>query len=174
MVADLIKDRSSIRRMSGEIIPEEKINILFEAAGLAASAHNAQPWQFVYVLREDDGWNQFFECVVPANQRWAKDAGMLVVVASHQEFVIGDEVEKNPYAVFDVGAAVQNMALQASELGLALCVMGGCDKRNLRVATGLSSAYDIEVMIAVGAPEFKPSGRAQRKPVKEIAFRGRV
>ena len=97
---------------------------------------------------------------------------MLVVVTSDQVLALGDDIQHNDHATFDVGAAVQNMALQASELGLAFCVIGGYDEDQIRSLTNCPKKLKIEVMIAIGVPSFEGAGKSSRKPMDEIVSHG--
>jgi len=46
-VEDAIKTRRSIRKFLAKKVPDDLINKLIEAARLAPSSHNAQPWKFL-------------------------------------------------------------------------------------------------------------------------------
>lgn len=47
---DLLRRRRSIRRYTDQPVAEEDLRALVEAAILAPSAHNAQPWQFTFIV----------------------------------------------------------------------------------------------------------------------------
>ena len=55
-----ITKRWSPRHYSDEIIPIKDINIIFEAARWAPSAHNHQPWYFYFAKKGTDAFNKLF------------------------------------------------------------------------------------------------------------------
>ena len=52
-VLDAIRTRRSIRKYKSEPIPEEKLRTILEAARLAPSAANRQPWRFIVIQNKD-------------------------------------------------------------------------------------------------------------------------
>ena len=117
--------------------------------------------------------------MVEGNQRWAKNAGLLVVVLSRETFERNDT--PSPTHSYDAGAAWQSFALQGSRMGLVVHGMAGFDYDAARADLGVPGGYRVEAMIAVGKPgrvedldektreREVPSGR---KPVQEFAFEG--
>ncbi len=102
--------RRSIRKFTDEPVSEEHLNILLDAAMIAPSAGNNQPWRFVVVddkelLKQVPAINQY------AQMAPASPLGILVC---------GDlKAEKYPgFWVQDCSAAVQNILLAATGLGL--------------------------------------------------------
>ena len=55
-ILDDIVYRWSPRSMTGQVIDQEDLLSLFEAARWAPSAFNNQPWRFYYALRDSDGF----------------------------------------------------------------------------------------------------------------------
>lgn len=178
-IEPLIADRWSPRAMSGEPVTAWELARLFEAARWAPSSYNAQPWRFLYALRESPTWPVFFNLMVEANQDWTKNAGALLVVLSRRLF----EHNGKPSIThsFDAGAAWENLALQATAMGLVSHGMQGFDYEAARRDLNVPEEFQVEAMIAIGRPgkeenlsealraKEKP---ADRKPVAEIAFEG--
>jgi nitroreductase len=146
-IADIILDRWSARSMSGEPITDQELMSLFEAA---PSSYNGQPWRFIYAKRETEHWFKMFNLMVDFNKQWAEKAAVLVVIVSKNNFDFNDH-----YSVthsFDTGAAWQNMALQASEMGLVAHGMSGFDYERARKELHIPEGYTVEAMIAIGRP----------------------
>lgn len=178
-VEELLLRRWSPRAMSGEGLSEAEIGSLFEAARWAPSCYNEQPWRFLYGQRDTPYWPLFFNLLVEANQTWAKNAGVLVAVISKRTFTRNDE--PNVTHSLDTGSAWQNLALQATALGLVAHGMAGFDYARARTDLKIPKDYTVEMMIALGRPgdpaelpealleREEPSNRNQ---VAEISFAG--
>ena len=98
---------------------------LFEAARWAPSAYNNQHWRFLYATRDDEEWETFFDLLNEANQTWASEAGVLVVILAKTTF--DHNGESAPTHSFDTGAAWQNLALEATRRDLVAHPMAGFD-----------------------------------------------
>ncbi|HEX8146125.1 MAG TPA: nitroreductase family protein [Pyrinomonadaceae bacterium] len=178
-VDELFLDRWSPRAMSGEGVTEEELLTLFEAARWAPSSYNNQPWRILYARRETGQWPAFFGLLVEGNQAWAKDAAALLLFVSKETF----DFNGKPYPThsFDTGAAWENLALQATMLGLVTHGMQGFDYERARSELNIPAGFRVEAMIAVGRPgdparlperlreREAPSGR---KPLAEITCEG--
>ena len=149
-VDELFLDRWSPRAMSGETLSEEELMTLFEAARWAPSSYNNQPWRILYARRETEQWPVFFGLMVEGNQAWAKDAAALLLFVSKETF----DFNGQPYPThsFDTGAAWENLALQATMLGLVTHGMQGFDYERARAELNIPEGFRVEAMIAVGHP----------------------
>lgn len=119
--------------------------------------------------------------MVDFNKQWAKDAGALVLIISRNTFTYNNQPSMTHS--FDTGAAWQNMALQATEDGLATHGMAGFDYEKARALFAIPEDYTVEALIAVGRPgsveqageafrervSGKPTGR---KNIEDFAFEG--
>ncbi len=178
-IEELLLRRWSPRAMSGEALSEQEIGSLFEAARWAPSCYNEQPWRFLYGRRDTEHWPLFFNLLMEANQTWAKRAGVLVVVISKRTFTHNDE--PNISHSLDTGSAWENLALQATAMGLVAHGMAGFDYAKAKTNLNIPNDYSVEMMIALGKPgdpaelpealleREEPSGR---HPVAEISFAG--
>ena len=149
-VDELFLDRWSPRAMSGEGVTDEELMTLFEAARWAPSSYNNQPWRILYARRETGQWPVFFNLMVEGNQAWAKDAAALLLFVSKETF----DFNGKPYPThsFDTGAAWENLALQATMLGLVTHGMQGFDYERARSELNIPEGFRVEAMIAVGRP----------------------
>jgi nitroreductase len=178
-VDELFLDRWSPRALSGEGVTDEELMTLFEAARWAPSSYNNQPWRILYARRETEQWPVFFNLMVEGNQAWAKDAAALLLFVSKETF----DFNGKPYPThsFDTGAAWENLALQATMLGLVTHGMQGFDYERARTELNIPEGFRVEAMVAVGHPgdpaklpeplreREAPSGR---KPLSEITCEG--
>lgn len=175
----LFVTRWSSRAMSGQEVSQEELNMLFEAARWAPSSFNEQPWHFLYAVRSDPYWQDFFNLLDPFNQQWVEKAGALIVVLSRGLF--SRNGEKNVTHSYDVGAAWAQLALQGYSMGLVVHGMAGFDYQRTREELRIPECYTIEAMIAVGKKgtiEDLPEGLrdkeilSERKKVEDFVTRG--
>ncbi len=179
-IEDVFINRWSPRAMSGEPLEKKELMTLFEAARWAPSSYNNQPWRFIYARKGTDYWLDFFNILSEGNKKWAINASVLVVIASKKTF----DYNGKPSIThsFDTGSAWENLALQASMMGLVAHGMQGFDYDKAKGILEIPEEYDVEAMIALGKPGQKenlpeklresefPSGR---KDISEITMEGR-
>jgi len=163
-VDELFLDRWSPRALSGEVISEEELMTLFEAARWAPSSYNNQPWRILYARRDTEHWDVFFNLLVEGNRNWAKDAAALLLFVSKETF----DFNGKPYPThsFDTGAAWENLALQATKLGLVTHGMQGFDYERARAELNIPEGFRVEAMVAVGHPG-DPASLPERLRVRE-------
>ena len=170
---ELISERRSVRAYEDKPVEKEKIELLIEAARLAPSACNKQPWVFI-IAQSPKAKEAVFEKglgEIMVSNSWAKTAAAIIVVCSKTEFLIHNIAEKIQgvdYHLIDIGIACQNLVLKAWELGLGTCYIGWFNGKKILKALELPSSYKVECLITLGYPkdkEIKPTGR---KNIEEI------
>lgn len=149
-IEPIILNRWSPRALSEELMSNEELMSLFEAARWAASSYNGQPWHFIYSKRNDQYWQTFFKLLVPFNQTWAYNASYLIVVIARSTFAYNNEPSRTHS--FDTGAACQNLALQGHSMGLVVHAMEGFDYEKAKLDLSIPDPYNVQAMVAVGKP----------------------
>jgi nitroreductase len=159
-------------------VSAEQMGVLLEAARWAASHGNTQPARFLLGYRGDDTHARILGALRPRNRTWAHRASVLLVGA----VVTADERGDLPNTVYGLGLAVQNLVLQAVDLGLVAHQIGGFDKDAVRVGFGLPDDAEPVVAIAVGRlgsladlPEelrVRETRPRKRRPLTETVFSG--
>ena len=113
---EAIRKRCSLKtHLSKKPVEPEKIEQVLEAARLAPSARNLQPWRFV-VVQGDEAIEELVRGAFPESNQVMKEAAALIVICAREE----DDVirEGRPYYLFDAGLTVENLLLAATDLGL--------------------------------------------------------
>ena len=148
-----IKNRWSPRKFKDKPVPDEMLELLFEAARWAPSSRNEQPWQYYVAKKQDESaFNRLFECLAEGNKVWAQSAQVLMVSVMKKNFDFKNI--PNGKALHDMGAANISIGIQAAEMGLQVHQMGGFDKEKVIELLQLEKEYYEPVtMIAVGFPE---------------------
>ncbi|MEW9856046.1 nitroreductase family protein [Novosphingobium sp. M1R2S20] len=181
-VEKLIVDRWSPRAFHASEIPQEDLDVIFEAAGWAPSAYNVQPWTFLYARKGDANWDLFLAQLVEFNQGWAKEASALVYVVSDRYMRSDSGNSENHSHSFDAGAAWMLAALQAQALGYHTHGMTGIKFGEAEAALGIPADQRLEAAFVIGKaagkellPEFLQEREvpSHRKPVSEIARAGK-
>lgn len=158
LLPDIQKRRSEFA-FSSKLIEEEKISLLFEAARLSPSSMNMQPWRYVYATPACSTFEQIVAALNEGNQRWAKDAPLLIVSIAQREYEFNGNIIQNRYAWHDTGMANILLMIQATHLGLVSHPMGGFSAEALTAALKIPTPYEPLLVIAVGYP-----GDAQSLP----------
>lgn len=178
-VLPLLINRWSPRAMSGESITETELMSLFEAARWAPSSFNNQPWRFIYVRRGTPDWDRMFKLMVPGNQKWAKNAAVLILAISANNFEYNGKIARTHS--LDTGAATENLALQAFSMGLVCHGMEGFDYDRARKEFNIPDEYTIEALYAIGKHGKKEDLDSElkvretpndRKRISEFIFEG--
>jgi nitroreductase len=150
-IHDIIANRWSPRAYdANKAVTQEQILSLLEAARWAPSCFGDEPWRFIVWDKNKDAaaWEKAFDCIVPGNQAWAKDAPVFVLVCADTLF--NHNQKPNRWGGYDTGAAAVSLSLQATSLGLVTHQMGGFDGDKTRAAFNIPEQYDMMAMIAVG------------------------
>jgi nitroreductase len=179
-ILDLIARRWSGRAFDTERpVPREAILAMAEAARWAPSSYNLQPWRFLIWERDrtPDSWQRAFATLSEGNRRWVAQAPLLISVWAH---TLNARGENNRAALYDTGAAAENLCLQATALGLMTHQMGGFDGAQLQQAFEVPAAYIPVTLIAAGypaPPQHLPNDLAERetaprirRPLGEVVF----
>jgi nitroreductase len=126
---DTIRKRCSLKtHISTREIEPEKLNTILEAGRMAASARNNQPWRFI-VVQERQAVEELTKAFSESNQVIKDAPAILIVCARVADDVIRDGRE---YYLFDVGLAVGNMVLAATDLGLVTHLMTAFDEKQVK------------------------------------------
>ncbi|MGE5527922.1 MAG: nitroreductase family protein [Patescibacteria group bacterium] len=170
---DLARTRRSVRAYRHEPVPREKIERCLEAARLAPSASNSQPWRFVVADRPEilalvaaaargpaAGFNAFVSSAPAVAVVVGEPAGAVVA--------LGGLLRGVRYAAYDIGMAVEHFCLQAAEDGLGTCIIGWFDEKAVKKALGIPARKRVELLIALGYPAADEARPKERKTMDEI------
>lgn len=150
-ILEYIETRRSAMAFKPEPISIERIKLLLDAASLAPSAYNEQPWRFYVARREKEvGFNRILSALAEPNQVWAKNASVLVATAFEPK--LNRNNADNFHALHDLGLATSCMLIQAQSMGLVTHVMGGFNRETLRDNLSIPDSQEIGAVIAIGLP----------------------
>ncbi len=179
-VHDLIKKRWSPRTFSDQPVSQKELQVLFEAGRWAPSSSNLQPWNIVWGIKGSEAYDRIMNVLVEFNQKWAKNAPVLLLGVVNTKTAKGDD---NYHAPHDLGSFSANMALQAQSMGIAFHQMAGLDFEKAKKEFKFPDTYHVATAIAVGyyggelsnVPDFlqeAETGERSRKKQNDFVFNG--
>jgi nitroreductase len=175
----LLLNRWSPRALDvNDEISSENLYAILEAARLAPSAFNEQPWRFIVGKRGDETFTQILKGLGEFNQMWAKNASALILVAGTKQRTNGDP---HPSYQYDLGLAVSQGTFEAHHRGYVSHQMTGfnhdvmCKTFDLTtfepiVVVAIGKQADVEILPAQMAEREK--AQPARKDLTELILRG--
>lgn len=170
-----IRKRISVRDFMDKPVEREKIMLCLEAARLAPSASNSQPWRFIVVddrQLKDRLCDDAFGGIYSFNS-FCKTAPVIVAVISEKsKFMarIGGMFRGTEYHLIDIGIACEHLVLQATDLGLGTCWVGWFDEGVVKTILNVPQHKKIDILIALGYYESEGiASQHNREPLDKIA-----
>ena len=160
-VFEAISKRYSCRNYIDKPIEKEKLARIFEAARLAPSAKNLQDWRFV-VVTDKDKRTQVAHAAY--EQMFLAQAAAIVVACSNSDHIMRCG---QPVNAIDVAIALEHIALQAVEAGLATCWIGSFEPEKVRQILGIPQNIAIIELMSLGYPADAPRP-PKREPLTSI------
>jgi len=172
---DIIRSRRSIRRFLDRPVEREKILDCLEAARLAPSASNVQPWRFLVI---DDPALKTTLCEkafsgIYGMCGFAAQAPVVVALLARLDIVtnrMGRQIQGTQFYLIDLGIAGEHFVLQAEELGLATCWIGWFNRKKVRKTLGIPRKFKIVALIPLGYAASRPPSETRRKAMTEMAW----
>ncbi|MFH1118335.1 MAG: nitroreductase family protein [Bacteroidota bacterium] len=171
---ELILARQSVRRYTPAPVETVKIMHCLEAARLAPSASNSQPWSFIVVddaLMTREVARATFTDIQLINRFTLLAPAFVVIVIEKARLItrLAMQVKKKEWPLIDIGIAAEHFCLQATELGLGTCMIGWFDEKKLKKLLHIPAEKSIGLIISLGYPEEGYKLRIKvRKRLEEI------
>jgi nitroreductase len=170
---ELVRRRQSVRGYAFRAVENDKIRRCIEAARLAPSACNSQPWRFI-VVDEPELKNQLADLTadrwLPLNH-WTKQAPVHVVIVvepANLTSCIGAAVKKRDFPWIDVGITAEHFCLQAAAEGLGTCMLGWFKEEKVKKLLGIPVTRRIGLLITLGYPADGSIRPKIRKSIDDI------
>ncbi len=167
---EIARTRQSCRRYDPtRAVEEEKLTAILEAARLAPSACNGQPYHLT-VCRGDTALAAAKATMGMGMNKFAADAPIIIVI-SEKPYVktaaLGAKVKGNDYRSIDIGIVAAYLTAEATAQGLSTCILGWLDDDKLRKICDLDGT--VRLVITLGyAAEGDPLREKKRKPLSEL------
>lgn len=166
---DLILERQSVRKYQAKAVEEEKLRLCLEAARLAPSASNSQPWTFV-VVNDPELLKQLAPLTSgPLNSfnLFVDQAPVVVALVLEKPKLLtelGSRLKKKEFPLMDIGIAAEHFCLQATELGLGTCMLGWFDEAGTKKLLQIPKNKTLALLITLGYP---PEDYRQRQKIRK-------
>lgn len=177
----IIAHRWSPRSFADQMVDDQTLSSLLEAARWAASSYNEQPWRFIVATdRDPEAHARVAEMLIEANRDWAADAPVLMLAFAKQNFDMDGRT--NAHARHDVGQAVAQLTLEAVSRGILAHQMAGIHTDRILETYDIPEGFEPVTGIALGYPPTSEElddetlqqelGERSRKPLDEIVHTG--
>lgn len=197
---DAIEKRRSIRKFKRKPVPDEQIMALIEAARLAPSASNTQPWRFKIVSDDDTktklaeaAYHQsfvaqapvvlvccadlqgYFEGIKARSQEFGKEGAleetMLRVLRGRAEQLKTVNIQElAPGIAFNVAIAIEHIVLRALDFGLGSCWVRMLDEQKIKTIFGWKNSIHVVALLPLGYPDETPNPR-KRRAIEELILK---
>lgn len=170
---ELVKKRRSTRKYSSRLVPRDAIDRCIEAARVAPSACNSQPWSFI-VLDDEKLKNSVAEAGfsgVYSLNSFAKKAPVLIVVVTERSKYItklAGYFRGMQYSLVDIGIACEHLVLQAEEEGIGTCWLGWFDEKAVKKILRIPKRKKVDIIISMGYAESRERIEKEKKSLDKI------
>lgn len=166
---ELIYKRQSDRKYINKVVEKEKLERCLEAARLAPSASNSQPWTFIVINDPDLKDKVARKTFGPAKtfNKFVPQAPVILAIVMEKPKIItelGGRVKKKEWPLIDIGIAAEHFCLQAAEDGLGTCMLGWFDEQSIKEILHIPDSNTIPLLITLG---YTPDNYKLRKKVRK-------
>lgn len=171
---NLVLSRQSDRAFDKQrTVETEKLERILEAARLAPSACNAQPWRFVVVTDPT-----LLEKVGKAASglgmnKFAKDAPVhILIIEESANFTsfLGGKVKDKHFPLIDIGISAAHLVLAAESEGLGSCILGWFDEKEIKQIVGIPSSKRLLLDVIVGYPLKGKKTKSRKDKEKVVSY----
>jgi len=177
-VMELIKSRHSVRDFLPDPIPEAVLKDMLEAARLAPSAQNKQPWRYLVYTDPERIKELARHCgLIGLSNFFIKKAPCLVIACAETKKNV--RINSQDYYLVDVTISFQQMMMAALAHGVGSCWLAAFSEKKLREYLKLPKSWKVVAMAPFGYPKEQKStytgllssfaGSAKRMSLEEMA-----
>lgn len=151
-------------------VESEKLERILEAARMAPSACNAQPWKFVVVTDPELVRKVGRATAGLGMNKFAREAPVHILVVEESANItslLGGKVKDKHFPLIDLGIAASHLSLAAEDEGLGSCILGWFDEKEIKELTGIPSSRRLLLDVVIGYP-LKDKRRKIRKPKEKV------
>lgn len=150
-------------------VEKEKLDAVIEAARLAPSACNAQPYRITVCT--DNAAKEVAKATQGMGMnKFATQAPVMIVLSEgsyNTTAAAGSKIKKNDYRSIDIGILTAYITAQATSIGLSTCILGWLDDKQIRKICSLDSP--VRLVIALGyASDDDKLREKKRKQIDEF------
>mgnify|MGYP003296013501 CR=1 FL=1 len=166
---EIANNRQSCRSYDeNRTVEQEKLDAILEAARLAPSACNGQPYH-ITVCQGETAKKVAIATQGMGMNKFASDAPFLLVISEMpyvKSAALGAKVKGNDYRSIDIGIVAAYLTAEATAQGLSSCILGWLDDDKIREICGLK--YPVRLVITLGYAKDDKIREKKRKSMEEL------
>ena len=166
----LAQSRQSDRAYEKRPVERGKLERVLQAACLAPSACNAQPWKFVVVDDPELAVKVGRATAGLGMNKFAKDAPVHILIIEESMNItsfLGAKIKDKYFPLIDIGIAAAHITLAAESEGLGSCILGWFDEKEIKKLVGIPAGKRLLLDITIGYAA-KPKRKKSRKPMEKV------
>ena len=174
---ELVMKRKSVRSFSEKNITDSDLHKCVEAARMAPSACNSQPWKFILIKDKKKkeelvkaAVNGLYTDKIGPNKLLFEAPVIVALVVEKMKLTAksGALIKGTDYSLIDVGIAGEHFILQATELGIGTCWVGWFNEKKVKKALQIPKYLRVPCLIAMGYPKNEMERKKKRKDLDQI------
>ena len=169
---NLISKRQSCRKYLDKPVEKEKLIKCIEAARIAPSACNSQPWHFVVVNNKELSSKVAICLQDKVMNKFTSECQSFIIVVEESGNLTsraGALMKQQDYRSVDIGIATEHLCISATEQNLATCILGWFNEKELKKLLNINKLKRIRLVVAIGYPETNDIRNKIRKSIDEIS-----
>ena len=170
----LVQARQSDRSYDKERpVEPEKLERVLEAARLAPSACNAQPWRFVVITDKELAQKAGKAAAGLGMNKFAKDAPVHILVVEESMNItsfLGAKIKDKYFPLIDIGIATAHITLAAESEGLGSCILGWFDEKEIKKLVGIPANKRLLLDITIGYPVKEKRNKSRKSKEKIVSY----
>lgn len=170
----LAKSRQSDRAYDvNRPVETEKIERILEAACLAPSACNAQPWKFVVITDKELAEKVGKAAAGLGMNKFARQAPVHILIVEESANItslLGGKVKGKHFPLIDIGIVAAHLSLAAESEGLGSCIIGWFDEKEIKKLTGIPESKRLLLDIVIGYPTKEKRKKIRKDKAKVISY----
>ncbi len=165
---ELVRKRESTRKYLSQKVPRDLIDRCLEAARLAPSACNSQPWSFI-VVDDEETKNELVKKTMSglfSLNKFVATAPVIIVAITEKSLYtarMGGMLRNVQYSLIDIGIACDHLTLKAAELGLGTCWLGWFNEKALKKILDLPKSTSVDIILSLGYPAEDSEPRSKKR-----------
>lgn len=167
---EIAKQRQSCRSYdAAKAVEAEKLEAILEAARLAPSACNGQPYHLT-VCRGETAKAVAAACQGQGMNKFASQAPITIVISEMpycRSAAVGAKLKKNDYRSIDIGIVTAYLTAEATAQGLSTCILGWLSDERIRSICGLEGAVRLVITLGYAKEDDKLRSK-KRKDLTEL------
>ena len=170
-----IASRRSIRAYADEPVSEEALAQILEAARLAPSGSNTQPWHYI-VIRSAE--RRAAVAKVSHDQKWMNTAPLFIAcvgdIGSRIPDYDGPPLDERSalpelkQLIRDMGIGIEHLVLEAENQGLGTCWVAWFTQDEIRRVLGVPDSAYVVAVVTIGVPLKRPETPHRRRAMDDI------